>query len=216
MNAGANVTDERDGMERRKGTERRHDWWRSLWRSKARVLLVALLGGGTLAGVVLSGTALSTLHVTNTMGFCLSCHEMERNVFRGEEESPHYVNRTGVPTICSDCHVPEGFGHMLIAKLAAAKDVYHKLVGTIDSPEKFEARRLTMAQRVWAKMKATDSRECRGCHDIRRMDFTAQNGRAARKHQASMENGDTCIDCHKGVVHKLPDGHDEQLRLASD
>ncbi len=31
---------------------------------------------------------------------------------------------------------------------------------------------------------------------------------AARKHQAAMKKGETCIDCHKGVARALPAGHD--------
>jgi cytochrome c-type protein NapC len=38
------------------------------------------------------------------------------------------------------------------------------------------------------------------------MDFTRQSKRAADKHSTVLESGEkTCIDCHKGIAHKLPD-----------
>ena len=61
-----------------------------------------------------------------------------------------------------------------------------------------------MAERVWADMKATDSRECRSCHNFNTMEFEEQGRMAARKHQAAAKAGQSCIDCHKGVAHALP------------
>jgi hypothetical protein len=66
-----------------------------------------------------------------------------------------------------------------------------------------------MAERVWATMKRTDSRECRTCHDFSTMKFEDQDRFAARKHQAAMKSGETCIDCHKGVAHRLPEEAEE-------
>jgi cytochrome c-type protein NapC len=38
------------------------------------------------------------------------------------------------------------------------------------------------------------------------MDFTAQSERAADQHSTSLADGEkTCIDCHKGIAHELPD-----------
>ena len=81
----------------------------------------------------------------------------------------------------------------------------HHLLGTVDTREKFRVRRLHMAQAVWTLLKATDSRECRACHEAGKMDLEAQDGRAARKHEQMAINGKTCIDCHKGIAHSLPD-----------
>ena len=55
-------------------------------------------------------------------------------------------------------------------------------------------------------MKATDSRECRNCHNFEYMDFTAQEARSRPRHQEAAIEGKTCIDCHKGVAHELPAG----------
>ncbi len=66
-----------------------------------------------------------------------------------------------------------------------------------------------MAEAVWAKMKATDSRECRNCHSVESMLLDEQQCRAARKHENMQEKGKTCIDCHKGVAHELPLDYEE-------
>ena len=77
-------------------------------------------------------------------------------------------------------------------------------IDPIDTPEKFEAKRAELAQHVWDGMKANDSRECRNCHGYEAMDFHKQNPRAREKTEPAAQKGETCIDCHKGVAHKLP------------
>lgn len=133
----------------------------------------------------------------------MSCHEMKA---MQEELSKtiHFKNRTGVRLGCSDCHVPEGAVDKLIAKIEALDDVYAHLIGTVDTPEKFEARREVMANAVWAEMKANGSRACRACHAFEAMEFAKQADRPKRKHNEAMNNGETCIDCHKGIAHTLP------------
>jgi cytochrome c-type protein NapC len=55
-------------------------------------------------------------------------------------------------------------------------------------------------------MKANDSLECRNCHSADSMDVTRQSPRAAAAHQRFLFTGEkTCIDCHKGIAHQLPD-----------
>ena len=61
----------------------------------------------------------------------------------------------------------------------------HHLLGTIDTPQKFEAHRLEMAERVWTSMKQNDSRECRHCHDVTAMDQQQQGRTAQKQHQSS-------------------------------
>jgi nitrate/TMAO reductase-like tetraheme cytochrome c subunit len=59
-------------------------------------------------------------------------------------------------------------------------------------------------------MKSTDSRECRNCHRYDAMDFHKQSRRSAQKMQEGLEEGKTCIDCHKGIAHKLPKGFEDE------
>jgi nitrate/TMAO reductase-like tetraheme cytochrome c subunit len=54
-------------------------------------------------------------------------------------------------------------------------------------------------------MKANDSAECRHCHSVAAMDGARQNEVARAVHPAALKAGSTCIDCHKGIAHKLPD-----------
>ena len=84
----------------------------------------------------------------------------------------------------------------------AARDVIGHIKGTVDTPEKFDAHRLTMAERVWERMKDRDSKECRNCHDFKTMDPAKQKDRSVTKHEGAIEDGKTCIDCHKGIAHK--------------
>jgi len=127
---------------------------------------------------------------------------MEDNVYAEYKKTSHFKNASGVSPSCSDCHVPKGLFPTLYKKVLAAKDVYHHLLGTIDTPEKFEARRLEMAKIVWAQMEASDSEECRSCHDFANMDFSKQRKRAAKQHQNAIKDNETCIECHKGIAHK--------------
>jgi len=91
-------------------------------------------------------------------------------------------------------------------KMAASKEVWGKIFGTISTREKFLDKRLELAQREWARLKANNSLECRNCHDLDFMDFTRQSVRAAEAHERFLASGEkTCIDCHKGIAHKLPD-----------
>ena len=163
-----------------------------------------LLLGMFLAGIAFWGGFNTVLEWTNREAFCISCHEMEENVFREYQNTIHYTNRTGVRATCPDCHVPKEWGHKMIRKIQASNEVLHKLLGSIDTPEKFNAKRLQLAQNEWARMKRTDSRECRNCHHYEYMDFTEQSRRAVPQHSKGFAEGKTCIDCHKGIAHSLP------------
>jgi cytochrome c-type protein NapC len=173
------------------------------WLFSKGVLFAAMVFG---AGVVFAGVFNVALDYTNTTEFCTSCHTMQTNLNELKEKKSHWTNLSGVSAGCSDCHVPKQFGPKMYAKIMAAKDVFHEIIGTISTPEKYEAHRLQMAQAVWAKMKASNSRECRNCHSFQHMDLEEQDKFARRKHSNATERGDTCIDCHKGVAHKLPKG----------
>ena len=83
-------------------------------------------------------------------------------------------------------------------------DLYFHLLGTIDTAEKYEKKRAHMAESVWASMKAVDSRECRNCHSAAAMDPKRQSAAAQGAHAALKAGGVTCVDCHRGIAHKLP------------
>lgn len=161
-----------------------------------------------ISGILFYGIFGVALEATNTTEFCTSCHTMVTNL-EELKQTVHYNNASGVTVGCADCHVPRDLGPKLRAKLLATRDIYHEIIGTIDTPEKYEANRWRLANRVWQKMKATDSRECRECHSFEHMDLSEQDRFARKKHERAVDRGQTCIDCHKGIAHEEPDEPDE-------
>nr|VFK47035.1 MAG: cytochrome c-type protein NapC [Candidatus Kentron sp. TC]VFK49529.1 MAG: cytochrome c-type protein NapC [Candidatus Kentron sp. TC]VFK62496.1 MAG: cytochrome c-type protein NapC [Candidatus Kentron sp. TC] len=65
---------------------------------------------------------------------------------------------------CADCHAPKNLAPKLWRKLKASRELYHKVMGSIDTPEKFEAKRMILARNEWRRLQESDSRECRDCH----------------------------------------------------
>ncbi len=165
-------------------------------------ILIFILGFASYGGMT------GFFHYTNEMEFCTSCHTMKVNL-REYEETVHYRNQSGVRATCADCHVPKSIFPKVAAKIMAAKDVYHEIMGTIDTPEKYEKHRWRMANQVWDKMRANDSRECRECHGWDAMDLSTQDRSARKRHGRARDEGQTCIDCHKGIAHEEPDEPEE-------
>ena len=169
--------------------------------SIGRMLVIGIVGGIMIWGGLNMG-----MEYTNRSDFCMSCHEMTIP-FEDLKKTVHYKNRSGTTVQCADCHVassktPTDYMFKSMQKLIAARDVVGHILGTIDTPEKYEAYRLTMAERVWERMKDRDSKECRNCHDFKTMDPAKQKDRSVTKHEGAIEDGKTCIDCHKGIAHK--------------
>jgi cytochrome c-type protein NapC len=180
----------------------------SLWKRLnlfVRTGAFLLLAGGFVGGILFWGGFNTAMEWTNREDFCISCHEMRDNVYVEYRNTIHYQNRTGVRATCPDCHVPKEWGYKMIRKIQASNEVLHKILGTIDTPEKFNAKRAELAQHEWDRMKKNDSRECRNCHNFSHMDYAEQNKRSAATHQDAFNQGKTCIDCHKGIAHTLPE-----------
>ncbi len=183
---------------------------RTAWRTATRPATFLSLGfltlGGFIAGLVFWGGFNTVLEATNTERFCTGCHEMRDNVFQELKGTIHYTNRSGVRATCPDCHVPHEWTNKIARKMQASKEVWGHIFGSIDTREEFLALRRTLAEHEWARMKANDSLECRNCHSAASMDITKQSQRAAQAHERFLFTGQrTCIDCHKGIAHKLPD-----------
>lgn len=177
----------------------------ALRRPSVHYSLASLLLIGFVSGIIFWGGFNTALEVTNTEQFCISCHEMRDNVYPEYQETVHYSNRTGVRATCPDCHVPKEWGYKMVRKIQASRELWGKMVGSIDTPEKFEAKRLTLARSEWKRMKNSDSRECRNCHSFDSMDTGKQKKRASVQHEMAIEDNMTCIDCHKGIAHHLPE-----------
>jgi len=195
--------------------ERRSSWvmgisryW-NLFRKTVFRFPVTGLVAVFVSGIVFWGAFNWSLELTNTETFCISCHEMKNFLYKEYKTTPHYANRTGVRASCPDCHVPRDWVHKVARKVAATNELYHWMRGSIDTKEKFEAKRLELAQHVWASMRETNSRECRNCHEFDFMSVDSQKPRVFLMHGLAEDWGKTCIDCHQGISHTLPKGNDK-------
>jgi len=155
-------------------------------------------------GVVYWGAFNTAMEATNTMEFCIGCHEMKDNVYVEYQKSIHYKNRSGVRATCSDCHVPNEWQHKVVRKIQATNELFHSAMGSINTKQRFSSKRKELAESVWKTMKNNDSHECRNCHNFEAMEASVQKNRSALVHKAGQERDMTCIDCHKGIAHQLP------------
>lgn len=167
---------------------------------------ISLLVVGVGLGIIIWGGLNMGMEWTNRSEFCTSCHEMTIP-YEELKQTVHYKNRSGTTVNCSDCHVassktPVDYMYKSLQKLLAARDIVGHISGIVDTPEKFEAHRLEMAKRVWARMESRDSKECRNCHNFATMDPNKQKARSQIKHEEAQEDKITCIECHKGIAHK--------------
>lgn len=174
-------------------------------QSRWVLLAVFLAGGG--AGMAFLGSTIIMLDKTESLEYCISCHEMEANVYQEYRETIHFSNRTGVRVACADCHLPKSWFGRVYGKVNAMHQLYHWIFGDVDTAEKFEAKRLELAETVWAELEANDSKPCRECHSFEAMDPHKQSEDARDAMEAARESGMSCIECHKGIAHKLPEGY---------
>jgi cytochrome c-type protein NapC len=180
-------------------------YWRTLTRPSIHYSLGFLTIGGFIGGVLFWGGFNTILEFTNTERFCTTCHEMRVNVYQELQPTIHFTNRSGVRAKCSDCHVPHDWTDKIARKMQASKEVWGWVFGTIDTRDEFLDKRLELAQREWSRLRANDSLECRNCHDYDSMDFTRQSRRGAQAHSTALDTATkTCIDCHQGIAHRLP------------
>ena len=172
-------------------------WMRknALWWAFGGAVAMAFAIWGTWQGV----------HYTSSTEFCLSCHSM-RTVGEEYQTSIHFRNASGVRAECKDCHITPGIVPTLLRKTEALNDLYHTFISpSIDTPEKFTAKRAELAQREWARMSANNSAACKSCHSYEAMDHGKQSTNAAAQMTAAAAKDSNCIDCHKGIAHHKPD-----------
>lgn len=193
------------GSSNKQASKRTSRWIATLLRPSTRYSLASLLVVGFVSGIIFWGGFNTALELTNSEQFCITCHEMRDNVYPEYQETIHYSNRTGVRATCPDCHVPREWGHMMVRKIQASRELWGKMVGTISTPEKFEAKRITLARSEWKRMRKSDSRECRNCHSLESMNLDSQKQRSRKQHEMAIEDNMTCIECHKGIAHHLPE-----------
>ncbi len=195
--------------------------WSRLWKQPSQKWLLGIPVGALIAfgiGAVALGTMNYALHATSSTEFCYSCHSHENFIKPEYEASSHYINQAGVRAGCADCHLPHDSWFQLVwTKAVVSLDVIPELMGEIDTAEKYEDHRARMAESVWRQFKDNDSAFCRSCHSLEAMDLDAQGRKVARRHSKAEERGETCIDCHYGIVHAEPENADDIIdRLADE
>ena len=178
--------------------------WSFLKTPSAKYTVLGLGALGFVAGIIFWGGFNTAMEATNRLEFCIGCHEMRDTVYQEYKKTIHYSNRTGVRATCPDCHVPKDWGHKMLRKIQASNEVWGKITGFVDTPEKFEAHRMEFATHEWTRMKRTNSIECQNCHNFDAMSGTVQKQTVYNKHMKAKAEGGTCIDCHKGIAHHLP------------
>ena len=178
---------------------------------KIILIIVKLAGLLALGSLLLSGVALHPK--LSSTKFCLSCHEMN-TPYEEYQKSVHYMNPSGVRAECSSCHMPPTIVPKMVRKIKSLNQVYGHLTGVLDTKAKFGKERARMAEMVWADMKANDSQECRSCHNQEGFVLAEfNNPKKAERMKEGLAENQTCIDCHKGVVHKMPDMSSSYKRL---
>lgn len=176
-----------------------------LLRPSAKIGLGILVIGGFIGGVTFLALFNTGMNATNQEAFCISCHSMSDTVLPELKETVHWKNRSGVRAHCPDCHVPHEFTAKVARKMQASREVLGHLMGTIGTPEKFKEHRVVLATREWARFKANNSKECRNCHDYASMDFEKMRVTSQMIMRDAAERNASCVDCHKGIAHRLPE-----------
>ena len=111
--------------------------------SMLRMIVIGVIGGIAIWGGLNTG-----MEYTNRTEFCLSCHTMQ-TPYNELKKTVHYKNRTGTSVGCADCHVasskePFDYARKLTQKVFASKDVIGEILGTIETPNRNDAQRLTL------------------------------------------------------------------------
>jgi trimethylamine-N-oxide reductase cytochrome c-type subunit TorC len=89
----------------------------------------------------------------------------------------------------------------------------------------YEEGFIELAKHEWDRFSANKSLECKNCHNYESMDFEQMSPTARIQMKQAAEKDQSCVDCHKGIAHKLPAGMDsiggivgelEQLTSSTD
>ncbi|MGR6036147.1 MAG: NapC/NirT family cytochrome c [Candidatus Nitrosoglobus sp.] len=171
-------------------------WWQAICEYfKVNWRPVSIGAGGLLALIIIVFGGEAAL---STTAFCTSCHSMSYP-YKELQTSAHYGSY-GLEPQCKDCHIPQGLAnfHRAVAThvIDGARELFLELTEDYSTLEKFNERRLGMAQHARLNLKGWDSMTCRGCH--KNPQPVAKSGQRAHK---KLAEGWTCIDCHQNLVH---------------
>jgi cytochrome c-type protein NapC len=138
----------------------------------------------------------TAIEILNTQQFAIGCHEMRDNLFVELNTNINPCNASGACATCPDSHLPHQGTDKVARKMQAAKEVWGALFSTINTREKFNTKRLELANHECARLKSNDSLQCRNCHGFKYMNLSRQNPRAEKSHETGLATqGKTSIDC---------------------
>jgi nitrate/TMAO reductase-like tetraheme cytochrome c subunit len=174
------------------------------WFGHGLLGLLAILAVGGVLGLAAAGGVASAVKYTSSNEFCVSCHYAQWPEAEYQALG-HFTNASGVRAGCGDCHFDHAPWWRTLWQKAnyGTSHIIAEWQGTLATRELYDARRLELAERVWAHLEATDSSWCANCHSFDAMALDAQSPRAQGAHGRAMEAGRTCIICHKGVGHGI-------------
>lgn len=174
------------------------------WLGRGLLGALGLLVIGGLVGLAVAGGVASTVKYTGSNAFCVNCHYAQWPEAEYQKLG-HFTNASGVRASCGDCHFDHAPWWRTLWQKASygTSHIIAEWQGTVATRELYDARRLELAERVWAHLEATDSSFCRNCHSWEAMTLAAQSEPAGAAHQYGIDAGRTCIACHKGVGHGM-------------
>ncbi|WP_445946795.1 NapC/NirT family cytochrome c [Shewanella sp.] len=184
--------------------------WRKITKPSSQYSVLLLLVVGIIVGVVGYFTVQQTLHITSSDAFCMTCHS---NHSLKEEvlASSHGGSKSGVVVECQQCHLPQEPLNYLIKKIIVSKDVIGFLtIENFNTQAWLEENRKAQADIARDYLRSIDSSTCQNCHKrIYEDQSEAMNNMAVRMHHKNSKKvppeRQTCIDCHKGIVHPYPE-----------
>nr|AAD13672.1 DorC [Rhodobacter capsulatus] len=170
-------------------------------RPSTRWGLGTLVLGGAFVGALGWNGFHYAVEQTTTTKFCLSCHSMQGQLRRIQDQPSNYVNPMGVRAECADCHVPKSGWRAFTGPSAGRRRSVGEITGKVDTPDKIRGAPARNGRNRLGRHEGEDSVGCRSCHsNTMSMDLRPSNqpDAAMQMHQA-MKDGGTCIDCHKGI-----------------
>jgi cytochrome c-type protein NapC len=183
--------------------------WNKLIKPSAKYSVLVLLVVGIIIGCVGYFAVQQTLHATSSDEFCMTCHS---NHSLKEEvlASSHGGGKSGIVVECQQCHLPQEPWNYLIKKIIVSKDLIGFLtIDNFNTQAWLEENRKAQADITRDYLRSIDSSTCQNCHKrIYENQPETMNNMAVRRHhknsKKSADDRQTCIDCHKGIVHPYP------------
>ncbi|MFV0481817.1 MAG: NapC/NirT family cytochrome c [Campylobacteraceae bacterium] len=173
-----------------------------------KLIVVLLILVGCVIGVLLSGLGVVVAHKTSSESYCISCHT-QHSLIPENPTFSHFNNRAGVTVKCGDCHIGQGVGNYVKAKLGGLKDaVTYMTTRDFDTKEWMDKNREELADKALRDIANSNSQVCVTCHAKIETDNLPSNmdPLAREVHAYNNAKPDSeqkqCIYCHRGVAHE--------------